>query len=441
MKLTEFFLHEKAIGSYEHPRTHLAKKFAKDPGVDDPWALAQHIAGEGTVNEYEDPTSSKHDQGDSKWASPMSHKSGMPDEVPHDMAQQRAADGWKEMRKSSDSTYPVSSKKDLKGFFGDDPYPRQSEMGEAEGDKPSEDEPAWLKALYEPPGPEEPGQEEIDWKSLDDEGFLDKLSADKGPQAAAIPPKQSASPAPAAPPPGRDFEKEFEPFTGEVGAGPYSGPSAEDMTWDEIQATSPEEAAELRKDFPGDENMLGMAYFQKKPDGRIYMTTGDGERYAWLGKRVGWEALDDGGSPTGQFDVGEGVDEAHGERAASKEHGDDPEGHARHAKFRSTAEPTPDEWEGDEPGEGPHFEPAEQEWGDEGDLGTMLAPEPGGEFQGGHIDDFGGEDPEAMLGFGGLEGGAEPPEDLETGEPHPSHRLDVQFPKYEPKKKMGRRRH
>lgn len=35
---------ERALSSYKHPRTHLHNKFAKNPDIDEPWALAQAIA-------------------------------------------------------------------------------------------------------------------------------------------------------------------------------------------------------------------------------------------------------------------------------------------------------------------------------------------------------------------------------------------------------------
>ncbi len=80
----------------------------------------------------------------------------------------------------------------------------------------------------------------------------------------------------------------------------YSGPTEDDLTWDEFRAANPDEANELERDFP-DENELSMAQFQKKGSGRWFMSTGSGKRMAYLGSKAGWEDLDDGESPTGEF--------------------------------------------------------------------------------------------------------------------------------------------
>jgi hypothetical protein len=52
MRVRDFFtIDERKLSSYEHPRTHLAKKFEDDPDIENPWALAQHIAQREGVTE------------------------------------------------------------------------------------------------------------------------------------------------------------------------------------------------------------------------------------------------------------------------------------------------------------------------------------------------------------------------------------------------------
>lgn len=110
-------------------------------------ALGQMEKSEGLA-EYEDPTSNGHDSDDdSAWAGPKSSREGMPHLRPQNLAQQRGADGWDEMHKSSNSHYPESGT-DLKAFFGDEPYPKGSEVDEAGGEQ-----------MFGEPGV--PGEEEL----------------------------------------------------------------------------------------------------------------------------------------------------------------------------------------------------------------------------------------------------------------------------------------
>lgn len=151
------------------------------------------------------------------------------------------------------------------------------------------------------------GEDEIDWSSLDDDDFIDQLAgSDKGPEikTQAAPPKMkdtiSTKPADQSP------YKTFDPSKFDLSLSsdkpqkdPFSADNENIQTWDEVRATAPQQAAELEKDFPPQE--LKGAKFSKKHDGRIFMMTTSGQRYAYLGHKLGWSDMDDGNSPSGEF--------------------------------------------------------------------------------------------------------------------------------------------
>ena len=78
---------------------------------------------EATLKEYEDPTSSKRAEGDSKWATPFSDKERVPHLEPHTDSQENSAEGWEETCHNGPGQ---SSKSDLKKFFGGAHSPKSS---------------------------------------------------------------------------------------------------------------------------------------------------------------------------------------------------------------------------------------------------------------------------------------------------------------------------
>lgn len=119
---------------------------------------------EGLQLEYEDPTDSRHDAGDSKWADPFSPKERMPHEVPQDHAQSHSADGWGDTRCDGPEGHGAPQN-DLRAFFGGAPYPKRKAEGMAEADDkgklPDELPDDWFKDLEgggkpAPPPPKQP---------------------------------------------------------------------------------------------------------------------------------------------------------------------------------------------------------------------------------------------------------------------------------------------
>ena len=308
------------------------------------------------LKEYEDPTSSKHNDDDSKWAGPNSDKERMPHEEPQDGSQENSSEAWEESRE--DGPEKQADDSSMKGFFGGAATPKSShssshkssekmsEGGKGSGRKkgsknkprdefggpPSKPEPhqgeipdelpdEWVDdqpAMGQPPkSPEgEKGGEEgeIDWDSLDDDEFTDTLAgAKQGPEVKTqmAPPKMkdTISTSPAAP------AKPYQTFDPDKYSGIdpsqikdtdlWAGENENEQTWDEVRASAPKQAAELEKDFPAEE--LQGARFRKKAgltdngNGRIQMTTTSGKRFAYLGHRIGWSDMDDGNSPSGDF--------------------------------------------------------------------------------------------------------------------------------------------
>ena len=144
---------------------------------------------------------------------------------------------------------------------------------------------------------------DVDWSQLDGDDFIDKLaSSDKGPTVSApvyTPPAAKSAPELDDKSPYQSFDPEKYDFDKNPASNSYKGPGENDQTWDEIRATSPKEAGEIERDFSPNE--LKDAKFQKKDDGRIFMTTSSGARHAYLGKKIGWVDMDDGESPAGEF--------------------------------------------------------------------------------------------------------------------------------------------
>ena len=332
LSLKEFFVQEAKGDQFSGPKFGQSSSSEKNRKADESLQL-----------EYEDPTSSKHSHDDSKTAGPFSDQERMPHEEPNGDAQENSAEAWEEMRSSSGGDNDANGG-DVKDFFGGAPFPkssggkssRKSSQKMSEGGKGSgrkkgsknkpkpdeysdykqpavpievndEDDETFLNNLANEPinAPKDDkthvdDQGEVDWASLDDEDFLDKLSTGDAP------PTTTSAPDPKMPKmadtistkPYDSFDPEQYDFDTTAGQGPYKGPTSDDMTWDELRVAEPEEAAELEREF--DENDLGMASFQKK-GGRVYMTTGSGERFAYINRKTGWAPMDDGETPAGEF--------------------------------------------------------------------------------------------------------------------------------------------
>jgi hypothetical protein len=313
------------------------------------------------LKEYEDPTSSKHAQDDSKWAGPNSDKERMPHEVPQDQAQSNSSEAWEETRENgpkSSSQKSSGGGEKLKDFFGGSPYPKSSHEGTgksshesqkmSEGGKgsgrkkgsknkprdewgnkiepakqqavPAEEIPdelpdEWVADEPEDKGPgalatagakaDEP-EGEIDWASLDDDEFTDALAgAEKGPEikTQAAPPKMkdTIKTAPAA---DASPYKSFDPNKFDLSSEPHQpgDPFADDnknvQTWDEFRAAAPKEAAKMETEFSPEE--LQGAKLSKDHLRRIIMVTSSGKRFLYSGAH-GWDEMDDGNSPTGDF--------------------------------------------------------------------------------------------------------------------------------------------
>ena len=80
------------------------------------------------LKEYEDPTSSKNAEGDSKWSSPFSKKERVPHLAPQSDAQNNSADGWKQSCKDGPKQ---SSSQQIKDFFGGAHAPKDVDEGPA----------------------------------------------------------------------------------------------------------------------------------------------------------------------------------------------------------------------------------------------------------------------------------------------------------------------
>lgn len=275
------------------------------------------------LHEYEDPTSSKDPSGDSKWSSPLSHGSGVPEEAPAIQSQERSSDDWGEMR---DDGPEEQSAGELEGFFGEEPFPQsERKVSEAQGDQgskkggidpdapldelPDELPDEWLVDLTGKPAapkqggaPAQPGEEpaqggeagDVDWDAMSDEDFIDQLAAGNIPD---IKPSAAPAPEPEDPPAPEEPEEPAEPPRPPHG---MKEPSEEDMTWDEFRAVEPDAAQELERDMP-DENERTMGHFQRKQDGRVYFHSATGQRMSWLGEPAGWVDMDDGETPAGEF--------------------------------------------------------------------------------------------------------------------------------------------
>ena len=89
-----------------------------------------------TLKEYEDPTSSKRAEGDSKWATPFAGKERVPHLEPKSDAQDNSADGWE--KASEDGSGKSSSDSDLKKFFGGAHMPKDSKSSKGSSHKSSE---------------------------------------------------------------------------------------------------------------------------------------------------------------------------------------------------------------------------------------------------------------------------------------------------------------
>ena len=313
---------------------------------------------EDRLHEYEDPTSSKHNDDDSKWAGPNSDKERMPHEEPQDGSQENSSDAWEETRENgpkSSSQKSSGGGAELKKFFGGSPYPKSSHEGTGksshESEKMSEggkgsgrkkgsknkprsewggppDKPAaqphqgeipdelpdeWVDdqpAFGQPPKPPEggaaPGGEEpeIDWASLDDDEFTDTLAgSDKGPEVKTqmAPPKMkdTISTQPQKPYQSFDPDKfDLNPERDPPGD-PFSDDNKNVQTWDEFRAAAPREAAKMETEFAPEE--LQNAKISKDQLRRVIMSTTSGKRFMWSKGHNGWDPMDDGNAPTGDF--------------------------------------------------------------------------------------------------------------------------------------------
>lgn len=291
LSLKEFFVHEAKGDQFSGQKLGQNSSSEKD-----------RKANEGTLKEYEDPTSSKRSHDDSKWAGPYSDQERMPHEVPQTSSQENSSQGWEEMRSSSQKKHgdrPQRSDKggkdpgDLKKFFGGEPYPKSSTEGGKSSRKSSMDEStdddefeklyADLQGADGPAGPQkdfstkdiEASEPDIDWGSLDDESFLDKLAqTDMGPA------RHRASGGKSAP-----VEDDYATFD-------------KDMTFDEFRAEHPEEAEEFAERFPTDD-----AEFKEKKRGFFHAKVGQGKnrlRLFYMGPGRGWMDMDDD-KPSGEF--------------------------------------------------------------------------------------------------------------------------------------------
>lgn len=217
-----------------------------------------------------------------KWAgaddSPI-EKSHMYDQTP-EQGHNPFEPNWSDTTAFNDEEPIKTSKHSGEGF--DD----GEDMTEASEDDEFEKMYADLQGADGPAGPQkdfstkdlEASEPDIDWGSLDDESFLDKLAAtDMGPA------KHTAKGSGSAP---KDD-------------GPGYGSFDQEMTWDEFRATHPEEAAEFEGRFPTEG-----ATFKKKKSGFIHANIGRGKqarRLFYMGDGRGWADMDDGGSPSGEF--------------------------------------------------------------------------------------------------------------------------------------------
>jgi len=304
-------------------------------------------SGPDGLNEYEDPTSSKRSQDDSKWAGPGAAEERMPHEEPQDDAQENSAEGWEEVR--ADGPDSGSCEK-VHDFFGGSPYPKSSshrssrKMSEAKdddeflkgltgsnkkssiedignidqsditgmgrkqppgenttpygdddpadlaqssekGEDLSDDDLEFLKSLTDlKPAPkssatEPPPAEEPDWGSMDDEEMVSKLAA---------------GPAPELPSYGQPKMRDTIKTDDE----PSYASADQQMGWDELRASNPDEAAELEQRYPED---IEQTKFKKKKSGFLHATLPDGRRMFYMGDDRGWQDMDDGGSPSGEF--------------------------------------------------------------------------------------------------------------------------------------------
>jgi hypothetical protein len=328
--LKEFFLHEGMFDDPTRERDRKPPNFsklnntspAKDFGHGDPSQKPQPEKKPRPdlhpVREFEDPTSSKHPEGgDSMWSSPLSHKSGMPTEIPQDDAQERSADGWEGQRSDSGE--------DLKKFFGDEPFPKTEarlpgpprksgdiELGNTKvnpKELPDEMPDDWFNDLSgvdpqsatapaEPApgiGPSAQPEPELDWSAMSDEDFLNSLSSDNTP---------SLQPIGTAPPKMKDVVKTSEPETPPEKDNfdlPTSVANRDvaEMTWDEFRTNEPDAAAALEREVPPEQ--LENGRFRKRAN-RVFFTSG-AKRMDWFtdDEDRGWMDLDDGHTPTGKF--------------------------------------------------------------------------------------------------------------------------------------------
>lgn len=156
--------------------------------------------------------------------------------------------------------------------FNDDEPIRAHEGVDEASDDLSSDEEDFLKSLEgdSPKSPPKADEPEIDWSALDDQGFIDQLSA-------------------------------MEPaFSGPKTRSQKAAPTPSDQfSWDEFRATHPDEAAEAELNFSPDS--LKGATFAKKKSGFMTAKLKDGRRLLYMGDGRGWFDMDDEGSPTGEF--------------------------------------------------------------------------------------------------------------------------------------------
>jgi len=344
LSLKEFFVHEakssaqpsvdeRKLSSYEHPRTHLHSKFAKDPNIEEPWALAQHIASK---NEHQDPTCTAPDAGSTIWSDPtqpadvrkFSNRDG---NLHVDLQEMFGVDemgGPGSGRKPGSKNKPTSGSTipgktvdpsslpdELPDDFGvdidtsdfDEPAaaaePDDAPFARTAGDLGDESDLSWLDDPNLGQGVEVPKQDpnapkptpkppmaspdyEGQWQaSPEHQEFLDTLSGSFEPDE----PKDKGQ-----------FWRDIEDEGGEA------------MSWDELKQAEPDIAADIAAEYPdiadpgtfmdepGGIPRERQTFFAISDDGDIIMRS-KGERFKWDPENAGWIPMDDGETPSGEF--------------------------------------------------------------------------------------------------------------------------------------------